>query len=282
MLLPEEILSSIFVSVVYAPYDEKYPFPATMNANTHICRVYQRVHSLLAVCKAWRNETLPSSTVSLPKLESLYLESPDVSSLRVLFTAISPGPYYVTLDISDDICGTPSDEPFTEEDFALLKAAKVDQLIVSPWAIFPCDTMTGLRRLLESVPTVTALVVSCFTLDAELLEVFTPPESNSGTATPDNTFPHFQTVEMYQCKCHLPVNDLQEEFRALLSGHSIRKMILQFTELLSEDENAYDEDGLEDDEAIKWLRANIPEFYLHCPDYDDFLMVVPRWQLWDV
>ncbi|CUA78486.1 hypothetical protein RSOLAG22IIIB_07114 [Rhizoctonia solani] len=265
------------------------------------------------------DEIFPSSTVSLSELEVLHLGNLSLNCLRVLLTAISPGAYYTTLDLREGINYYDSTyDEFVERDFALLKARKIDRLIVSSEDTFPWNSTLGLRRLLESVPTATSLALCFYTFKAKLLKALTSPEPSNDTVTPNATFPRLQTLEFFAFESPSPLGDLIEEFKILVRSHSIQKMVIECDVSTSdydqqdeedefedeedefeqsEDELEQSEDELEDngdeledeeykfedDELVKWLKVNIPEFYACSRSFENgYPIGMPIWRLWDV
>ncbi|CUA72686.1 hypothetical protein RSOLAG22IIIB_10216 [Rhizoctonia solani] len=257
-------------------------------------------------------EIFPSSTVSLSELELLHLGSLSLNCLRVLLSAISPGAYYTTLDLREGTTyyGSTYDE-FVEQDFALLKARKIDRLIVSSENAFPWNSPLGLRCLLESVPKATSLALCFYTFEAKLLKVLTSPEPSNDTVTPNATFPRLQTLEFFAFESPSPLGDLIEEFKILVRSHSIRKMVIECDVSTSDDDQQDEEDDFEDeeddfehtedeleddgdeleddeykfedDELVKWLKVSIPEFYAcSCSFENAYPIAMPRWRLWDV
>ncbi|CAE7049800.1 unnamed protein product [Rhizoctonia solani] len=162
------------------------------------------------------DEALPR-TVSLPKLESLSLKGIPISCTRLLLTCISLGRCTTTLDLRGRALYESDGDSDLEEEFVFLRNTPIHRLKISPGY---SSVVSDLRSLLMSMPNISALTLQRYDLNAKLLQDLTPP------TTANETFPRLETLEFYNCDCVSPLDDLQDTFRALLSGHHIQKMVL--------------------------------------------------------
>ncbi|CUA78487.1 Chaoptin [Rhizoctonia solani] len=221
-------------------------------------------------------EIFPSRMVSLSQLESLHLDSLSLNCLRVLLSAILPGAYYTTLGLREDTTYHNSTyDEFVQQDFALLKARKIDRLIVSPTGSAPWDSTPGLRLLLESVPKATSLAIGFYRFHANLIKALTPTEPGNDAVSSNETFPRLQTLEFFAFESRSPLSHLLEEFKTLVRGHAIRRLIIECN--VSSAQDADDEE----DELVHWLKVNIPEFYTCSCSYEN-PVGISEWRLWDV
>ncbi|KAG8680968.1 hypothetical protein FRC11_001750, partial [Ceratobasidium sp. 423] len=80
--LPREVLSEIFLYVVYDPIDQDDPCNLAIDMETRVETIYRRLHSLLAVCVSWRNVGLACGALwsVIPVVDPLVGQPRDLST----------------------------------------------------------------------------------------------------------------------------------------------------------------------------------------------------------
>ncbi|KAG8701546.1 hypothetical protein FRC11_012074, partial [Ceratobasidium sp. 423] len=200
---------------------------------------------ILCGLKAFLNQgTRASRQISLPKLQSLYLESLHLNILVLILSLLSPGSYHSTLCIWEgtfrNLIGVSETEDVGLENVCnALEPFPIHKLILGAIE----TTGTRLHRLLASMHALKTLILNFFQLNEELLQALCPPR------VPNTNFPKLHTIEF---RAATLLND-GEGFKAIVASHPIRSLVLG-GDIARESEWHRVLSG--DEEIVKWLKTN--------------------------
>ncbi|KDN46728.1 hypothetical protein RSAG8_04108, partial [Rhizoctonia solani AG-8 WAC10335] len=237
----------------------------------------------------------------VPKLQTLLLKDLDYSALQILQGSLTPGPYHTTLCLTEKITyiHEPREEP-TIVDFKdlckVLKRISVDKLVLcGEWEEKKAWLdHTGLRSLLQSLPTVKTLIMSYWKFHKD--GPYRAAQSSSISAHRENT--HHELLEIPQgglaCSRTTSIRrkGIQESnyaqmldvevLRSVVPSHKLQEMSLSGCVAPAHKNNSDTEDMDTDgsnsaddfkdsidwhcfeskDKVVKWLKTQVARFYL--------------------
>ncbi|KAH7332717.1 hypothetical protein B0J17DRAFT_709718 [Rhizoctonia solani] len=172
-----------------------------------------------------------SSSVSFPKLKTLYFESLPFNFLKLLIGFIAPGSYQLTLNPCDDIHSNyPSDEWVEEADIcALFRRRPVHKLILAVEEQGFWELGKGLRSVLRTVPQVNILVLNYYDISRDILKSLVPrskPGLPGSTHPNDTSYPKLQVLEIHGATFRSQLRELRPDFWKILSHHPIQRIVL--------------------------------------------------------
>ncbi|KAG8727594.1 hypothetical protein FRC11_012850, partial [Ceratobasidium sp. 423] len=206
---------------------------------------------------------LSISQLSLPKLETLYLEELYFNFLNpLLLASITPRSYHLTLNPSEQLnlnllVDSGTEEINMQDVHRLLVRFSINKLVLADpqqaWA-----TGRGLHNLLCSIPTLKALIIDFYQLDNKLLKALEPPSDTRNTA-----FPKLEIIEFRDSTVPGSISSLKN----LVTKHPIQRLVIgQETLPMGSDElviKLKEKDGI-----VRRLKANVPGFQFIQHDHE--------------
>ncbi|KAG8704016.1 hypothetical protein FRC11_010289, partial [Ceratobasidium sp. 423] len=225
----------------------------------------------------------PSPKLSLPKLQTLFLEDLDYDVLELVLGSIAPGSHRLVLYLKDSSTIINEDEETQEPvDFTnlceLLEQVAVDTLMLEgKWSWVPPLDHIQLRMLLSSVPRLKTLKLTSWMFKKGDWDALTRPTRHDPTPFPNLEELHLSHAEFFDV----------DGIKRAVESHSIRKVVIGACvreQTGTEEDDSSDQDGgpsLQDTRAdiVQWLKTVVPEVRLNVPEYDPPEFKERRWKL---
>ncbi|CAE6510868.1 unnamed protein product, partial [Rhizoctonia solani] len=220
---------------------------AFMTALSSACQLRDLKLIRIEAFSDW-GSTLPGSQLSLPRLQTVYLEELYFNVLELILQSIAPGSYHLTLNLSERIrqnllADLHTEDVRTETIHQLLAQHAIKRLIladdVESWAIGK-----GLNNLLRSLPALTSLEIYFYKLDSRLFKALTPLSDRQ-----DTPFPKLEVLEFRGSTIQGGIAGLPR----LTTKHPIQCLVLgQSMFLPGSDEQVVRID--KKDKNVRWLK----------------------------
>ncbi|KAG8708784.1 hypothetical protein FRC11_006184 [Ceratobasidium sp. 423] len=234
-----------------------------------------------------RGDTVRSgdpSRLSLPSLESLYLEDLYLNVIQTVLRIIAPGEYRFAFTPSDQYLSILTRHGNLPSGTGAFKNAIKDHAIDTLlFGQFWSSSHVGpiILPLLRSIPTLTTMHIDDQLLDQETLAALTRPYDSTGPAFP-------RLTKLFISRSVIDDIGDQTAFKTMISSHPLQEIAIggSFGEVLDIDSTNTDYETVDIDgpdvrliPVKNWLKATVPKVTFPSPGLD-IRFQSDIWQLW--